>query len=483
MPRSDRLTSEDPVTSLIERANRTVARVPDQATVAVLFVEIERLPLRDFVRFDWQARSPLSGLQWGAVGKLRRSTLRGARKPLWQTLALVSGDGHERERAIKAAPFTSLTTKLLVLRCVDWVGPVRDAALARLDDCPHDLLVAALPLAEQMAAERARGEILNALIDARLSDDDLRGACEAADPRTRRVAWQRLAARQAASADELRDVAARDNDVMVRAVADRSLDHLPDKQKRALAAVLVDDRVGWIAVPALAALVALDGAPPIVDALTARTGALRRAARDWASIRGVDARSIYLGRLAADPGDTVSLMALAEMSDPRDLDVFLVMLADDRSRVRAAGLRGLARVDQSAGRRAAVQALRHNPTGRITWAAADVLREGAPNGTEIDVLSEIAVDTTRTPGQRFRVLALLRPARWTHMSVLLEARDAADDERVRRRLDLEVRTWVWRSGRISRGPRIAVRARIERHLPTLHADVRREVEFVLRTSA
>ena len=48
---------------------------------------------------------------------------------------------------------------------MDWVPEVRAAALDRLDQCPPRLLVDALPLAEQLAAERAHREILSAFMD------------------------------------------------------------------------------------------------------------------------------------------------------------------------------------------------------------------------------------------------------------------------------------------------------------------------------
>jgi hypothetical protein len=159
------------------------------------------------------------------------------------------------------------------------------------------------------------------------------------------------------------------------------------------------------------------------------------------------------------------------------------MLNDERSRVRAAGLRGLARVDRPAARRAAVGALQAGATGRVTWAATDVLHGRAPTGGEIELLTRAALDPARTPGQRFRILSLLRPAHWTHLAVLLEFRNAEDDQSVRRRLDMEVRGWVASSRRISRAPDADVRARIERLLPTLDATAQREIGFVLRTSA
>ena len=122
-------------------------------------------------------------------------------------------------------------------------------------------------------------------------------------------------------------------------------------------------------------------------------------------------------------------------------------------------------------------------TGRITWTAANILRDGTPTAEEISTISRIALDQTRTPSQRFRSLSLLRGARWPHLSVLLEARAITEDGKARRQLDVEIRYWLASSGRISRGPDPALRERIERLLPNIEDRARQRIEFVLRTSA
>lgn len=497
--------SPDPVARSIDAANDLLdQRVPDREMVSRLIEFLESFQPRELVRFDEQGRSYYSGIRWSQVRRLRgggepdgeRRSMRdrlvqrgepGAAPPdasgeLWDALALVSGDGHQREHAARVARLRPLTVRLLVLRCIDWVPEVRAAALDRLDQCPPRLLVDALPLAEQLAAERARGEILSAFMDTRFSEEDLRQAYRSPDARTRRAAWRRLRARGAATPSELVDVAAHDEDVVVRGIAAGALEELSIEPRRNLAALLVTDRVGSVAAPALAALVKLDGTPPILAALTSPSPALRRAARDWASIRGVNARDVYLERLAGDPSDPIALVSLAELGDERDRDLFRRMLADERTRIRAAGLRGLTRVDRPAGRLAALEALTSTVTGRITWTAANILRDGTPSGEEISAISWIALDRTRTASQRFRCLSLLRAARWPHLAVLLEARETAEDENVRRRLDTEIRSWVASSGRISRGPDPDLRERIERQLPAVSDGMRREIEFVLRTS-
>jgi hypothetical protein len=495
--------SEDAVKQLLDRANVLLAGgAPDPDRVEEIVTDTLRLAPRHLVQLDERARGYLSGLNWHRVPALRGAALddndrgiwqrvtrgrRADREPtdaalgLWHVLAFLSGDGYERERAVSWAPITPLTTRLLAIRSIDWVQQVRDAALARLDECPHDMIVEALPLVTQLAAERSRGQLLDSFLDARLSDDDLRSAYTADDVRTRRAAWQRLASRDVLTARELRELAAMDADALVRAVAANALADMTGDDRRELAKTLIEDRVGWIAVRALAARVDMDGPEAIHPALTARSAALRRAARDWAALRRIDARSVYLDRLAAQPRDALALVALGEMSDAQDVDVFQGMLTDSRARVRAAGLRALARVDRPAGRRAALEALDAGQAGRVAWAAAEVLRDGVPSTDEAHVLARVALDASRSAGQRFRALSLIRPMRWLHLAVMLEAHEQTTVEEVRLRLRGELN--AWNGSRLTRAPDVAIRARIERLLPALDAEKRRWVEFVLRTSS
>jgi hypothetical protein len=156
------------------------------------------------------------------------------------------------------------------------------------------------------------------------------------------------------------------------------------------------------------------------------------------------------------------------------------MLTDSRGRVRAAGLKALARVHRQAGREAALSALDAGQGGRVAWAAAEVLRDGVPRECEADVLARVALDEARAPGQRFRAMALLRPVRWFHLAVVLEAHEQAGNDEFHARLRGERNTW--NGSRLTRAPDPEIRRRIERLLPTLDDHRRQWIEFVLRTS-
>lgn len=199
----------------------------------------------------------------------------------------MSADGRERERCVRATPLTSLTARLLAIRATDWAPPVRHAVMMRLDACPVTLLVEALPLVDHLARERERGDSLRGLIDRRLPDEVLREAARAPDALVRRAAWRRLIGSGGAGGEDLAE-AARDRDVTVRRVAAAALARLEPGERRRVARILVEDPVGAVAAPALGELVALDGAPAIEPALSGRSAGVRRAARDWAAVRGID---------------------------------------------------------------------------------------------------------------------------------------------------------------------------------------------------
>lgn len=154
--------SPDPVARSIDAANGLLdQRIPDREMVSRLIEVLESVQPRELVRFDELARSYYSGIRWSRVHALHggdepdgdgrsvrdRFLHRGgggggatpskASRELWGMLALVSGDGYERERAIRLAPLRPVIVRLLVLRCVDWVPEVRAAALDRHNKWPH----------------------------------------------------------------------------------------------------------------------------------------------------------------------------------------------------------------------------------------------------------------------------------------------------------------------------------------------------------
>src|SRR5204862_5554975 len=85
--------------------------------------------------------SPTAGA-WRAQARVGGARPRVLRRPRARA-------GDRRDRAHRA-------DGSLALRCTDWVQQVRSAALDRLASCPVALLIEALALADQLAAERVR---------------------------------------------------------------------------------------------------------------------------------------------------------------------------------------------------------------------------------------------------------------------------------------------------------------------------------------
>jgi hypothetical protein len=457
---------DDRVVRLIEYAN---GLLDGASGVQALADELLALPGRELVRFDQQSRSWHRGL---------RQLPRPEQGALWEITGLVARDGQVREHAVRATELSPLTVRLLALRATDWAGPVRTAALERVEAAPPELLIGALALVDQLVAERLRAAGLDAVVDGRLNVAELRTAIRAEHAPTRRAAWRRLALRDAATGEDVA-LAARDPDPVVRGLAGRRLGRLPADERRAIAEVMIDDPVGWVARQALECLVALDGAAAISRALTARGATLRRAARDWAAIRDVDARGVYLERVDRQPRDAIALTALCELADPRDADRFREALGDPRTRIRAGALRALGRVDRPAARAAAMRALESDASGRVQRTAADVLRDGGLSTDETRRLQRVALDGAVAPGLRFRALALLRPERWTQLAVLLERRAEEPEHEL---LDDELRRWLHASVHMGRGPEPALRDRVTRLLPALDEQSRTRIEFIFRTT-
>jgi hypothetical protein len=464
---------------MVERAAAIVRGRPGDDTVDDFLARLDELEAGDYIRFSARTQPWRSGLGPGEIGGLRSRSRRGAGHRMWTVMALVSADGFDRERAIVETELRRASVALLLVRSTDWVPEVRAAALSRIAGVPSPLLIDLLPLAEQLIGARERAGELGAVLDSRLSDDDLRAATLADDVRTRRYGWRRLVERRAYDAEDLRERAVRDPDVVVRATAAGVLPELPAEDRRAIASQLLADRVGWLAGRGLDALIDLDGEAAIRPALTAASVTLRRRARDWASTRGVDARAVYLALLDRDPADRVALTALAEIGDARDEDLLLDALRDERGPVRAAAIRALARVNPPAAKEAALEALVAGRSGRAGRAAVAALRRAALGDGDLRRIESVALDPARPDGHRVRALALLRSSRWRHLSALLQAVATASPP-LHDRLHRELGVWMYHHRHASRPPTEPHRAIITSLLGHLDPAHRRSLEFILR---
>jgi hypothetical protein len=459
--------SADPVTRLLDQATALGPGWPRPEDAEALLNALDLLSDQELIVFDLRSRTWAYG-RW----------------PQIPALELVSRSGHAREAAIEVVGLRRGTTALIALRATDWVAEVRHAALMRLAQTPTGALLGVLPLLDALTQNRTRARDLEALVEQRLRDRDLRAATELDDARARRVAWRRLAARGTLKPAEVRERLVHDPDVVVRGIAAAQLDVLPEADRRLVAETLLGDHVGGLAARALEVLVTLDGPAVIVPALTAPSPALRRNARGWAAVRGIDARARYLARLAGDPGDAPALIGLAEIGDPADHDLLRRVLAEDpRARVHAAALRAVARFDRAVALATALEDVGAGRAGRVGRAATAVIREQAGlSDSTAAALERLVLDADRGDGQRLRALVLLRPARWRQLVTLLRARRDAVLP-LRAAIDTELDRWLDRSGHLVRGPDPAARQALGALLDGLPPNPRRRLEWILSTTA
>lgn len=412
--------------------------------VLALLARRDSLRAREVVRLD-------AGIR--AVG------LRSAPQRAGMVLALASADGHERQRAVEAIDANApddLVANLLALRAVDWAEPVRAAALAKLRELPQLTLLYLLPMVERLRP-RARSGALVALFEERIDPDALRVTAGGhPDPLARRSAWRLLIdTRESLYADDLVDVLALDRDAAVRAIAPHAVDLL----------LQLESDHEWFRAATERALVA-------------RNPAVRRVAREWARVRGVDARWSYA---KAPPERALALIGRAEIAWPSDAKVIAHLIRDPRARVSAAALRALANLSPHSVRDEARELLLTTRSRRVARAAALVLRAAGLADRDRDALAAVAVDRRRRAADRRRCMELLERAPWLHLAVLLRVhaqRDSPLAEFVRR----ELRAWPRRHARPFHGPG-DLRGELMAWVPGLDDPPRSAIDGILRASA
>lgn len=333
-----------------------------------LLWRLDRLRARDVVRFDAELRAAVAP---GAAAPARLATV----------VALTSADGHERQRAVESvrtdAP-DDIVANLLVVRAVDWVEPVRAAALAKLRELPPLTRLYVLPMVERLRS-RARGGPLVALFAELVEPDALRITAAPwghPDPLSRRCAWRLLHDERELWVDEVVHQLAVDRDASVRALAAEAIDVVisneSDHERRRVA---------------------------IKAALLCRDAGVRRSAREWAALDRLDADGFYSGLFGGPPA-----FALAESATIATVEA---RLHDRSPRVSAAALRALARLSPHAARDEARALLLQPSSRRVARAAARVLRAAGLDDVDRAELAAAAAEPGRPAADRQRLLRLL----------------------------------------------------------------------------
>ncbi|SEF35909.1 HEAT repeat-containing protein [Amycolatopsis pretoriensis] len=325
-------------------------------------------------------------------------------------VAACSGDGYLREAAVHRLAVSSdpEALPLLLIRCVDWVAPVRAAArraaVSKLDDSS---LRAMLPLLGVLRRRQVDDWMIALLRENLPGLLDVALALE--DRETRR--WAHREALGLLSRERLLDIATRDEDFVVRAIAGTALLDRGECVDEALAA----------------------GAPKVrMRALTMAGGAEEYLADPTSAVRSM-AQALVL-KAGGDPAahyrtlpDSFGVLAgLGETGTAGDAERLERALSHDHPRIRRAAVRGLRRIAPES---TAVLPLLTDPSPAVTRQVVEFLRG---KFVEVATLRELLA-ADRPVHTRRAAAALLRDRdTWvrlhTDLTLLADADLGADAE-------------------------------------------------------
>ena len=285
----------------------------------------------------------------------RRLSRRPSREELAETAC--GRNGYLREAAVEllANSTDPEALPLLLLRCVDWVRPVRERArsivLSKLDD---SALRAMLPLIG-ILRRRQVDDWMTALFRSNLPDL-LDTALALEDRETRR--WVHAEAIRLFSRERLLDIAVRDHDFVVRTMYGNTLLDRGECVEELVAAGAPKVRMRALT---------LLGVDTAVAYLADRSSAVRSMAQALVLKAGGDPAAHY----RALPVSFGALAGLGETGTAADAALLERHLADDRPRIRRAAVRGLRRVAPES---ASVLPLLTDPSPAVTRQVVTFLR-------------------------------------------------------------------------------------------------------------
>ncbi|MFG3253773.1 HEAT repeat domain-containing protein [Streptomyces sp. NPDC048172] len=317
-------------------------------------------------------------------------------------LALCHRNGRVREAALRGGVAPELLP-LVVVRCADWAGPVRDVAREVLAVCDAGELTAVAHVVLRLAGRRHGGYALE-LLEARLDGEALvrEDALRHPAREVRRWAWRRADERWGLPLERFAEGALGDSDVLVQVrcaeAAVRTAPVPPDLLDRLLTAR--GSRVRAVAVTALRR----QGEPGRARGWLTDRSAQVRACAQWAVRQaGGDPLAHYrevLRRHAVSPGPVAGL---GECGGPEDVPTVTACLDDPRPAVRGAAvgaLRALGAVSV-----ARVLPLLDDPSPGVVRRAVEALLPEAGMLPEAELVARAAPG--RPPRGRWHALRLL----------------------------------------------------------------------------
>lgn len=380
----------------------------------------------------------------------------GARRTARETLAdaACSGDGYLREAAVGRLAISRdpEAVPLLLIRCVDWVAPVREAArravVSKLDE---PALRAMLPLIAVLRRRQVDDwmpalfrEALPHLLDTALALEDRES--------------RRAAHRDALgllSRERLLAIAVRDNDFVVRTLCGNALLDRGECVEELLAAG-----------PPKVRMRALTLVGRAEEYLADRTSAVRSMAQALVLKAGGDPAGHYRA-MPVSPG---VLAGLGETGTAADAALLEAHLGDERPLIRRTAVRGLRRIAPES---TAVTPLLTDPSPAVTRQVVEFLR-----GRFVEVAALRDLLAPGRPVHTRRAAAALLRDRDTWLRLHTDLTLLADED-LGAAADQDLHTWQQHSAAIYTPPSPALAAEIEALLPLAPSEPARRIRFTL----
>ncbi|GAA2979835.1 hypothetical protein [Streptomyces fulvorobeus] len=287
---------------------------------------------------SWDRQDPLP--------RIGRPSTPGRRPPL--PLLLCHPDGRIREAALESVRHAPELRPLLVLRCADWAGPVRERARALLAEVPGPELA---PLAELILRldRRAQGGFAHALLESSLREGppgDVEALMAHQDRSTRRFAHRIAVGRGLLSPVRLAVIATTEGDVTLQDLcADAALAGLRPGAGPAVLDRLLSARAPRVRAAGVTALRRAGRHAEAERFLGDRAGLVRACARYVLRQAGIDPLPRYRA-LCRDPAACPGAAAgLGECGERADAGTLWVLTAHPLPAVRVHAVTGLRALD------------------------------------------------------------------------------------------------------------------------------------------
>ncbi|WP_432087699.1 hypothetical protein [Streptomyces sp. bgisy095] len=339
-------------------------------------------------------------------------------------VALCDPDGRAREAALSFARGLPELLPLVVVRCADWAGPVRERARsvlrAELPGLPPEafggLLAVALLTGGRLRGDAARTLLIGALREG--PESRVAALLGSGDRRVRRLAHRIGVERGLLSPARLAEIAAADPDAVVQDLcANAVLATVRDAADGALLDPLLRSRQGRVRAAGVTGLRRTGRAAEAEPFLYDRSASVRACAR-WV-LRQTGTEPLPLYRAACAAGDGVpddAPLGLAECGDRAvDVPALWGLTGHGRPRVRASAVAGLRRLDAVRVEPlvpllddGSARVVRETVTALLPWAdrlAADALLRRATAGPAPHVRKGALRLLAETGGAAFREAA------------------------------------------------------------------------------